>query len=57
MGEELKEVKILREPDRGPVHCDRPMRKFQSASPSTGKLVTVYQCDPCGHQQRHQEAS
>ena len=52
MGDAMQEVKPLMEPARSPMHCGKYMRKFSSASPSTGKLITVYQCDPCGHQER-----
>ena len=57
MDEGLEEVKTLREPERSPAHCGKLMRKMQNASPATGKIVTVYVCDPCGHQQRYQDAS
>jgi len=50
--ENLQEVKLLREPQASPVHCGKPMRKLAGASPSTGKLLTVYSCDGCGTQQR-----
>ena len=48
----MQEVLPLREPARPPVHCGKTMRKFQQPSPSTGKVITVYQCDPCGYQEK-----
>jgi rubrerythrin len=47
-----QEVKPLMEPERKPEHCGRRMRKFSTASPSTGALLTVWMCDVCGTQQR-----
>jgi hypothetical protein len=52
-----QEVKPLREPQRLPEHCGRRMRKFSSASPSSGALLTVWTCEACGVQQRVSEQS
>jgi hypothetical protein len=54
--EPLQEVKPLREPARLPEHCGARMRKLASASPATGKLLTVWTCDRCGTQVREEAA-
>lgn len=51
-GENLQEVKTLREPQAAPTCCGMPMRKLSNASPSTGKILIVYHCYKCGTQRR-----
>lgn len=51
----LTEVQPLREVPRDPTCCDRPMTKMQNASPSTGKMITVYVCGKCSAQLRAPE--
>lgn len=50
--DDVREVKSLREVPRVPECCGKPMRKFQGVSPSTGKVVTSYNCERCGKQER-----
>ena len=50
--DDVREVKPLREVPREPVCCGRPMRKLQGVSPSTGKVVTEYNCERCGKKER-----
>lgn len=53
MGQDAaEEVKPMREVPRAPEHCGKPMRKLSHPSLSTGKMVVIWVCDPCGVQQR-----